>query len=177
MTGLGRVRIKSLRHIGDYYKASYNREDSKLNINSLPESVKQFQTQARQFIVSVKDKLSPSISRQLFKTIRSTPPELYPDLLASFLDLDFADSLSILRATELEERFQVFIDIYRKKSLQLEREVGRSEKNSSLVMFRKFRDDDDKMVRHQLIYIPTFFHIFSCLEKCKTTTIYMYLHH
>ena len=146
MTGLGRVRVKSLRHMGDYYKASYKREDPKLDSKSLPESVQQFQTHARQFIAAIRDQLSPNTSKQLFKTIRSTPPELYPDLIASFLELDFADSLSLLRATALEQRFQVFIDIYRKKAQFIRREEEGTDKVSPLVMFKKLGNGVERMV-------------------------------
>ena len=138
MTGLGRVRVKSLRQVGEYYKARYNQEDPKLDVNSLPNSVKQFQAEAQKFIKSIRHKLSQRTSRQLFATIRSTPPELYPDLLASFLDLEFSDKLDLLRATELESRFQVFIDIYQKKAQLLQQEETKDADSSPLTVFRKY---------------------------------------
>ena len=144
MTGLGRVRVKSLRLVGEYYKARYNQEDPKLDVNSLPNSVKQFQTEAQKFIKSIRHELSQRTSRQLFATIRGTPPELYPDLLASFLDLEFSDKLDLLRATELESRFRVFINIYQKKAQLLQQEDNRNSDNPLTVFWKSGRYDQSE---------------------------------
>lgn len=142
MTGLGRIRVKSLRYLGEYYKVRYNQEDPKLDVNSLPNSVRKFQTEAQKFIKAIRSKLSSRTSRQLFATIRSTPPEMYPDLLASFLDLDFRDKLDLLRAVELEKRFQVFIDIYQKKAQLIPHDDNRNADNFPLTVFKKYGNLD-----------------------------------
>ena len=161
MTGLGRVRVKSLRQVGEYYKARYNQEDPKLDVNSLPNSVKQFQTEAQKFVKSIRHKLSQRTSRQLFATIRSTPPELYPDLLASFLDLEFSEKLDLLRATELENRFQVFINIYQKKAQLLQQEENRNA-DTPLIVFRKYGNSDHLENSVRFIYAYTALLCVSC---------------